>query len=146
MKNRAIILCAVVFSAIGFAFSSERQKAENFSFAEYNAKCAVPTFNQSFQNAKSVFIGEVISEKKNGDVRTFKFKAEKYWKGSSAKNITINAYETMRYQAWFKVGGKYLIFADEIEGKLRVGRCSRSKDLKQAKDDLKLLGKGKKSL
>ena len=56
----------------------------------------------------------------------------------------IHVYETSRFQAWFKKGGKYLIYAPADEdGKLRVGRCSRSRDVENAEEDLQKLGKGK---
>ncbi len=145
MKNRIIIVCAVVFSAIGIGFSSNLQKAEISDLADYGAKCAIPSFEEAFKNSKSVFVGKVISAEKNGDVRTFKFRSEKFWKGSRAKSIEIEVYETTRFQAWFEVGEKYLIFANDSDGKLSVGRCSRSNEISGAKDDLKSLGKGKKS-
>ena len=83
-------------------------------------------------------------EEKDGDTRTFDFKVEKYWKGADAERVEILVYETARYQAWFKKSGKYLIYATADEdGKLRVGRCSRSRDLENAEEDLQKLGKGK---
>jgi hypothetical protein len=51
----------------------------------------------------------------------------------------------MRFQAFYQVGGKYLVFARaNDEGDLTDGRCSRSKDVSDATDDIKGLGKSKK--
>ena len=142
MKIRFIIASAFVFSAIVFGFSSNFQKAE--SAVNFNSKCAISSFQTAYQQSKAVFVGEVVGEEKDGDTRTFDFKVEKYWKGSNAKNVEILVYETARYQAWFKKGGKYLIYATADEdGKLRVSRCSRSRNVENAEEDLQKLGKGK---
>jgi hypothetical protein len=144
MKIRFIIAFAVVFSAMGVIFSSNFQTTESAGSINLNSKCAIASFQSAYQESKAVFIGEVVSEEKNGDIRTFKFEIEKYWKGTDAKNVEILVYETARYQAWFKTGEKYLIYAaTDEDGKLRVGRCSRSRDVENAKEDLQQLGKGK---
>jgi len=142
MKIRFIIALAFVFSAVFFAFSSNFQKAE--SAVNFKSRCAIASFQAAYNQSKAVFVGEVVGEEKDGDTRKFDFKVEKYWKGSDSENVEIFVYETARYQAWFKKGGKYLIYASADEdGKLRVGRCSRSRDLENAEEDLQKLGKGK---
>ena len=141
MKIRFVIALAAVFSAIGVGFSSNFQTAE--SAANLGGKCAIPNFQAAYRGAKAVFVGEVVGEEKTGDTRVFDLKVEKYWKGANAKRIRIYVYETARYQAWFKEGGRYLIYADaDTDGKLHVGRCSRSRDAADA-EDLPKLGKGK---
>jgi len=142
MKIRFIIALAIVFSAVVFGFSSNFQKAE--SAANFNLRCASLPVQAAYRQSKAVFVGEVIGEEKNGDTKSFNFKVERYWKGKSAKKIKIDVYETSRYQAFFKKGEKYLIYADaDEEGKLRVSRCSRSRDVENAEEDLQKLGKGK---
>ena len=142
MKIRFIIALAIGFSAIVFGFSSNLQTAE--SAIDFNSKCAIASFQTAYSQSKVVFVGEVVGEEKNGDTKTFDFKIEKYWKGKNAKKIKINVYETSRYQAFFKKGEKYLIYATADEdGNLRVGRCSRSRDFENAEEDLQKLGKGK---
>jgi len=142
MKIRFIIALAIVFSAVVFGFSSNFQKAE--SAVNFNSKCAIATFQAAYSQSKAVFIGEVVGEEKDGDTKTFDFKVERYWKGKRAKNIKIDVYETSRYQAFFKKGEKYLIYADmNDDGKLSVSRCSRSRDVENAGEDLQKLGKGK---
>lgn len=140
MKIRFLFAFAAVLSAIGF--SSNVQKAE--SAANFSGKCAISSFENAFRQSKAVFLGEVVEDEKQGDDRVFIFKVEKYWKGANAKNIEIQVYETARYQAWFKTGGKYLVYAAEDgRGILRVGRCSRSRDEESAAEDLRKLGEGK---
>ena len=107
-------------------------------------KCAIPNFENEFRNSKAVFVGKVTKVTKVGDDRVFEFAVEKYWKGATTKRITVSFYETTRYQAWFKLGETYLMFADrDSDGRFTVARCSRSKDLSDAGEDLKRLGKAK---
>jgi hypothetical protein len=142
MRIRFVVALAAIFSALGFAVSSNFQTAE--SALNINSKCAIPAFKAAFDSSKAVFVGEVVGEEKNGDERTFDFKVEKYWKGANKEHIEILVYETARYQAWFKKGGKYLIYAaEDADGHLRVGRCSRSRDADDAAEDLQKLGEGK---
>lgn len=114
--------------------------------AEGAAKCRVPPVGEAYQNSKAVFVGEILSVVKDGDVKTFNLKVEKYWKGAAGKEIKINVQETTRYQAWFEVGGKYLVYArgGERDEKLWEVRCSRSKSLADASEDIKELGRATK--
>ena len=144
MKIRLVIAFAAVFSAIGSGFSSNFQRAQSAGRADFAAKCAIQSFQTAYTGSKAVFVGEVVGEEKDGDLRKFDFKVEKYWKGAGAKRVEILVYETARFQAWFKKGGKYLIYAPADEnGKLRVYRCSRSRDVDYAEEDLQKLGEGK---
>lgn len=143
MKNRIVVSFVVVLSAIGLFFSPNQQKVESSDLI--NSKCAISSFQKAFDESEAVFVGEVLSEKKDGNTKTFDFKVEKYWKGADSKKIKIDVYETARYQAWFKVGKSYLVYASKDEdGNLRVSRCSRSKDVEFAEEDLQKLGTGKK--
>ncbi|HMS43287.1 MAG TPA: hypothetical protein PKE69_23865 [Pyrinomonadaceae bacterium] len=140
MQYRKIIIAVVLLSAMFGAFSSETVIAENES-----AKCYVFSYEEAFKSGKAVFVGKVLSEEKRGDTRYFEFEVEKYWKGANKKKIEIGVYETMRYQANFKTGERYLIYANaNSEGTLSVGRCSRSRTAEQAEEDLDKLGTGKK--
>lgn len=136
MKIRFLTALATVLTALCFGFSVDFRTAE--------ARCATPAFQTSYRQAKAVFVGEVVGDEKNGDVRKISFKIEKYWKGANSKTVEIRVYETMRFQSWFKKGEKYLIYASGgADGKLNVARCSRSREIKFADEDLQKLGKGK---
>lgn len=144
MKIRFFIALAAVFSVTGFGFLSNYQTANAANRVNFAGKCAVPAFDNAYRRSKAVFIGEVVGDEKVGDTRIFDLKVEKYWKGSAAKRIKIHVYETARFQAWFKKNGRYLIYADaDANGKLSVYRCSRSRDIEFAEEDLQKLGKGK---
>ncbi|HEX8246990.1 MAG TPA: hypothetical protein VF599_02305 [Pyrinomonadaceae bacterium] len=118
--------------------------AETKIYASANGKCAIPNTKTALQNSSAVFAGEVLSETKNGNERTFEFRVGKYWKGFGKKKIKVSVYESARYQAWFQVGKSYLVFARTDEDRrLRDGRCSGSKLLSEASEDLKALGRAK---
>lgn len=141
MKNKILLFLVLVFSAFVIGLSSNVQKAESRGSG---ARCLVFTVKGALQHSTAVFVGEVTGEEKNGDVKTFKFKVEKYWKGENKKEIEIFVYQTARYQSPFKEGEKFLVYAraDE-EGNLTVSRCSRSRSMEYAEDDIRQLGEGK---
>jgi hypothetical protein len=143
MNNKMMILrFAVVWSLIS-TFAVLPFKAAS---AEIRAKCRVPSVEEAYKNSKAVFIGEILNVVKDGDVKTFTFKVEKRWKGAAGKQIKINVQETSHYQAWFEVGDKYLVYArgSEKDEKLWEVRCSRSKPLTDASEDITELGRVKK--
>ena len=134
----AVVWCLIsMFAVLPFGTTS----------AETTAKCRVPSVEEAYKDSKAVFAGEILSVVKNGDVKTFTFKVTKRWKGTTGKEIQINVQETSRYQAWFEVGGKYLIYArgGEANEKLWEVRCSRSKSLADASEDITELGRVKNS-
>jgi hypothetical protein len=147
VKKRLILVTAVIFSALASAFPSGfESRAERFVSFSAAGKCAIPTRPEAYRQAAAVFVGQVLEEEKKGDVRSFKFSVERYWKGPGRNQMKIDVYENTRYQARFRTGEKYLIYA-EAGGKkdsLNVVRCSRSREVGGAADDLKQLGKGKR--
>ena len=145
MENYRIALFILIFSAIVFVLSSNIQKAESCALNNEAIKCAIPSFQTAFEEAKTIFAGEVLSVEKNGDTKTFEFEITTYWKGADKRKVKINVYETSRYQAFFKKGENYLVFASaNKDGKFYVGRCSRSKEISEASEDLELLGEAKR--
>lgn len=140
MKLLFILIIALTIFTTILTFKTEVSAKESAAFA----KCAMPTFNAAYQNSKAIFAGKVLSERKEGDERIFTFRVEKYWKGKKSKTIEVRYYENMRYQAWLKVGGRYLVYArDNEDGTLFDGRCSLTKNYSEANADLKKLGKAK---
>jgi hypothetical protein len=136
---------ALVISSFGLVQPSNSSTNEFGSGSADVGKCAIRSFENEFRDSKVVFTGKIAGESKTGDLRVFEFAVDRYWKGRVAKKIKLNVYETMRYQAWFRLGEKYLIFAYESDdGALSVERCSRSKGLSEAKDDLLKLGASKR--
>ncbi len=141
-----MLALGVIFSTIAFGFPSNLSNAKNTFGEASGARCAIPSFAAAKNRAQAIFVGKVLSKKSNGDEKIFEFEIEKYWKGEDKKKIKVRVYENPRFQAWFETGETYLIFADadEDDGKLFVGRCSRSKEIDAASEDLKSLGEAKK--
>lgn len=111
-------------------------------------KCKVPNVETAVKNSEAVFTGKITKVAADGDVKTFTFEVEKYWKGAESEKLEINVQETMRYQAWFEVGETYLVYAHggaEEDGKLWEVRCSRTKLLADASEDVAELGRAKRS-
>jgi hypothetical protein len=146
MKILKIFALGVIFSTIAFVFPSNLSNAKNANSETFGARCAIPTFAAAKNQARAIFVGKVLNKKSNGDEKIFEFEIKKYWKGDNKKKIKVSVYENPRFQAWFETGETYLVFADADgdEGKLFVGRCSRSKEIDAASEDLKLLGSAKK--
>lgn len=144
MDNYRIALFILIFSAISCILSSNLKIAKSYELKNELKKCAIPSFQTAFEQAKTIFAGKVLSVEKNGDTKTFEFEIARYWKGAGKRKVKINVYETSRYQAFFKKGEKYLVFAGAKEdGKFYVARCSRSKEMSEASEDLELLGEAK---
>lgn len=108
------------------------------------AKCSVPSFKEALRSAHLVCLGKVVSDSYEGDIRYFGFEVERSWKGDRLKRITIAVAETLYFQAWYKVGERYLMYAEIENGKLWVDRCSRSRLADRASADIKKLGAGRK--
>ena len=112
------------------------------------AKCATLAFEKAYKRAGAVFVGNVLNISKEGNTKTVKFKVIKYWKGIEKTIVTVSVYENPRFQAPYKEGKRYLVFAKSKEKSgFWDGRCSRSRDIEgfspSLKDDLKALGKSK---
>jgi hypothetical protein len=139
---------AIVSADTGVAESagSAKYSASNYFYGgySYGEKCAVPPLKQALLAASSVFTGKVLSMTQVERGKTFEFEVEKYWKGTGSKKLKVTVYESSRFQAFYRQDGKYLVFAriDEDAG-LIDGRCSRSKDIADAADDIRSLGKAK---
>ena len=137
MKNLKLApLCCLLL--LTFVFSFQAKSIEPLE------RCATPSVKNAIKNSEAIFVGKVLSVSQDGDIKTFEFQVEKYWKGRIKKKIKINVQEFARFQAWFKIGGRYLVYANSREdGKLFDGRCSATKLLSDASKDLKQLGKAK---
>ena len=111
-------------------------------------RCAIAKLKTEYANSNAIFVGEVLSVSSDGDIKTFTFKIEKRWKGAASKETKVSVQETTRHQAWFEVGEKYLVFArgDETDGKLWEVKCSRTKSLGDASEDVSELGKIQKPI
>lgn len=132
------------------------------------------TFVEAFNESTAVFSGKYIGseyrkgiinelleagffdeeKKKPYEILVLKFQVELVWKGATKKEIVLltnqarfsdGSTSVSDCDLSFKNGERYLIFAyGENEDNLQTNACSRTARLKRAKNDLKLLGSGKK--
>ena len=101
-------------------------------------------------NAKTVFSGEVIEvvKKFSGLDAFVKIKVEELWKGYLPKEVVIDTElangATCGYD--FEVGKKFLVFAYGLNNSnLTTKACDLNRRIEKATEELKILGKGKKS-
>jgi hypothetical protein len=143
MKISRISFLFALF-AIGFVMFPI-EFGQNEVIAREEAKCRIPGLQEAKKEASSVFEGKILEVTPNENGKTFVFSVSRYWKGVKTKKITIYVNENARFESWFEVGKKYLVFANLDESKKYVvGRCSRSNEIEQATDDIKSLGKSRK--
>ena len=90
----------------------------------------------------AVFAGEALSIKTENKEELVEFKVERFWKGPQAKRLFIVTEIESNHRYKFTIGEKYLVYA--YGSRLSTNKCSRTKVLSSASDDLKELGEGKK--
>ena len=103
--------------------------------SETNAcSCSPLNLEKSMIEAEEIFMGTIIStnmppeltfkasERLNGIVE-FKYRVEKRWKGSDAKEVTVyTRFSDCMYSG--KKGDRYLVIAYERDGSLHANRCT----------------------
>lgn len=114
-----------------------------------------------FEYRKGIFNQYMESVKKDSgkhiDYETLivKFQVEQWWKGKPTSDIFLVTDETKNSDGTasnsscnykFKEGECYLIYAYGKENELRTDNCAGTKPFNQAREDLKILGKGKVSV
>jgi hypothetical protein len=106
---------------------------------------------QELEQSTAVFSGKVIQIKRRKQAENIfasvevTFRVEKAWKGLKRKTITVYTSSNSASCGYsFRVNQTYLVYANgNDEDKLSTGICSRTKRIKDAREDLKELGKGK---
>ncbi len=105
---------------------------------------------QELKRATAVFSGKVIEVRKHrqsadpfATVEAV-FEVERSWKGVDQKSISIfTSSRSISCGYGFKEGRSYLVYAHGDGKGLYTGLCSRTKRLKNARDDLKELDQAK---
>ena len=97
--------------------------------------------------ATAVFSGKVIEIRRHkvGDVfarAEAVLRVERVWKGGEATTVSVfTASHSATCGYGFKEGRTYLVYAyKDAEGRLSTGICSRTRRLKDAGEDIKVLG------
>ena len=99
------------------------------------------------KDSQAVFSGKVLKVVRNPEKHqiTVVIKAEKSWKGTVPKKITITTASDSALCGYnFEVRQSYLIYAQGADAKnLQTNLCTRTARIADAKADLKALGRGK---
>ncbi len=102
---------------------------------------------RSKTDARAIFSGKVLKVIRNLEKHqiTVKLQAEKSWKGTVPRKITITTASDSALCGYnFEVGQSYLIYAQGASAKdLQTNLCTRTARISDAKADLRALGKGK---
>ena len=100
---------------------------------------------RELEKSSAVFSGKVVKVADDGNRNlVVEFIVHRIWKGRRTRSITVR---TPRDGATcgfrFIEGGNYLVYATgEVE--LWTNSCTRTRDIRSATEDLKVLGKGEK--
>ncbi len=131
--------------------------------AHSSYRCIKPgTPTVELKKASAVFSGKVIaqeyqkvinaSDKDLGEERlVIKLKADRWWKGSGDSEVILRTSivklpngitEMWAEDFFFDTNESYLVYASYYKGSLATSKCTRTKKLSEAKDELKELGEG----
>lgn len=102
--------------------------------------------------AAAVFSGKVVEVRKHRQSADIfagveaVFRVERVWKGVEGATVGVfTASHSATCGYGFRRGRTYLVYAyKDVEGRLSTGICSRTRRLKDAGEDLKELGAGRK--
>ena len=101
------------------------------------------------QESEAIFSGVVTRIVFNKATKTYetKFKVYRSWKGVDTEEVNVVGVIVFPCVYTFKVGEKYLVYAYNFEEKgkkkLQATVCGRTKFLRYADEEMKLLGDGK---
>ncbi|MGF9975374.1 hypothetical protein [Viridibacillus arvi] len=121
----------------------------------YACSCSQPDPpKEALKGSSAVFSGKVIDtvdRNKNNEIQSsadpiaILFDVDKSWKGVDQTQAIIYTERSSASCGYgFSLNEKYLVYAYEENGELRVNACSRTVPLSGAKEDIQALGKGQK--
>lgn len=144
-KTAYLILMVLVITTI-FTYLPSK------SFA---CSCAKPgnAIEELNRDGTSVFSGRVIKKvdqskldmiQSSADPISVLFQVDKTWKGVDQSQVIVKTARSSASCGYeFTLNEKYLVYASDRNGELKVNICSRTQAIEDAQDDLELLGVGK---
>ncbi len=116
----------------------------------YACSCASQTVEEAVASSDAVFEGRVVEIRKGADsgsvstrTNTVRLRVVRSWKGVGEEALTVRTATNGASCGYpFRANQSYLVYANSSPAGLRVGLCSRTKPIDQAKEDLELLGMG----
>ena len=121
----------------------------------YACDCSKPdNVTEEVDRHTAVFSGKVIEmvDKNAGsqmqssaDLIAVLFEVEESWKGINQTQVIVYTERSSASCGYeFSLENKYLVYAKDIDGELKVSNCSRTTPLSFADEDIAELGKGEK--
>jgi hypothetical protein len=162
MKRHVTILLALLFifvatsSALGCSCekTSSVSKALKQADAVFSAKFVGAEYRKGIVDGLRRIMEGREGKKTEYEVLVLKFEIEHWWKGTPVNEVILIT-ETTRdadggktssnCEYAFEEGEDYLVYADNGESGLETSICTRTKRLKEAEQDLKVLRKSKKA-
>jgi len=133
-----IIYAFVIVSIFTFSQSAEactcRPTPEGYSISKQ--------VREARSAAGAVFTGEVveITESSDGYYVAVRMKVASKWKGVKSKEVVVYTGRGGGDCGYsFSVGGKYLVYASRMEGRLFTNICQRTTPIQYAAEDLAVL-------
>lgn len=110
------------------------------------------TVKEEWTQSSAVFSGkviEIVDKKKNrliqssADLMAVLIEVEESWKGMRQNQVVVYTERNSASCGFeFTINNRYLVYANENDGKLKVSLCSRTALLSLATEDLDELGEG----
>jgi hypothetical protein len=98
---------------------------------------------QVFEESDAVFEGRVLEIVPNDNGITARLEVVQSWKGVEIERVEVRtAGDSAACGIAFEVGTSWLVYADDENGVLSTGLCSRTARIEEAEEDLAALGAG----
>lgn len=121
----------------------------------YACSCVPPdSVTEELERHTAVFSGkvvEMVDENKfsliqsSADLIAVTFEVEQSWKGINQPEVVVQTERNSASCGYeFNIHNDYLVYANEVDGELRVSLCSRTAPLADASQDIEQLGIGEK--
>lgn len=97
------------------------------------------------KRSNAVFSGKVLSITYDDGALVVKFSVLRTWKHVKAAEVTVRTPPNDSMCGYtFEVGQTYLVYAGSvIEGELWTNHCTRTKNIRDASEDIRALGQGR---
>lgn len=160
MRKCKVLPFVIIFFLVGASSASGCLCAGTRSVEEelreasaiFSGKFVAAEYRKGIVNEFRRLEEEIFGKKVNYETLVLKFQVERWWKGKPVGEVILVTNQTrdpdgtehiLGCEYPFKVGERYLVYAYGSENELGTSTCSRTRKLNKAKEDLKVLGKGK---
>lgn len=160
MHGHRIILFAVIFwlsgaaAALGCVCVPPASVAEELEAARavFVGKLVAAEYRKGIVDDTRTMMAEAEGRRVEYEVLVLRFQVERWWKGEPVGEVLVRTSQTRDVEGVmtvgdcdypFKVGQRYLVYAQGAEEHLSASACSRTAPVKRAGRDLQALGAGR---